>query len=352
MKTLKTTLFLLFALVFLNSCSDDDNEPALPLGDYEHGYFVTNEGPFQNGSGTITFIGDDGFVNQNIYKTVNGEDLGNIVTTMAIQGENAYIVVNNSNKIVVANRYTMEKITTIEDASINQPRDIIIKDNTAYVSTWGDPSNSNDDFIVLIDLSTNTVKGTIPVGEGPEGLLIRNNDLFVNLQGGWSQNNIVEIINLQSNTVVKSLKVGDVPNSLIKDNSGNVWVLCEGKPNWTGDETSGKLFKIDLNNEIESTLEFSLSDHPNFLNHESESLFYSLNGKVFEMNLISSELPTEGLNGLDGFYYSMKVDHGILYTTDAGDFTSEGNLKVFDLQTLSLIETITTGIIPGDVVFQ
>lgn len=351
MKAFKITTSLLLALLFFNSCSDND-EPELPLGDYEHGYFVINEGPFQNGSGTITFVGDDGIISQEIYKTVNGEDLGNLVATMTFWENNAYIVVNNSNKIIVANRFTMEKIASITGSDIEQPRDFIIHNDTGYVSNWGDPSNPDDDFIAVIDLNTNTVISKISVGEGPEDLLIRNNELFVNLQGGWSQNNKVEIIDMQSNTVVKSLTVGDVPNSLIADSSGNVWVLCEGYPDWTGNETAGKLIKIDLHNEIESSFEFDLADHPNFLNHESGRMYYHLNGKVFEMNTQSGELPLEELNGLDGFYYTIKVHNGELFATDAVDFVSEGNLKVFDLHSLTLIETIATGIIPGDIAFQ
>ncbi len=351
MNTLKFLSTLLLSMVFLNSCSSDD-EPEIPLGDYERGFFITNEGPFQNGSGTITFVGDDGIVRQNVYKTVNNEDLGNIVNSMTIGSENAYIVVNNSNKIVVVNRYTMEKVTTIEGDNISNPRDFVIQGNTGYVSNWGDPLNSSDDFIAVIDLNTNELFTTIPVGEGPEDMIISNSKLFVNLQGGFGQNNKVVVVDTNSNSVVATITIGDVPNSLIDDGSGSIWVLCEGIPNWTGNETAGGIYKIETANLTISNLDFDLSEHPILLNYESNNLYFNLNGKVFAMNTGSNEIPDESIDGLDGFYYSMMIRNNELFATDAKDFSSEGDLKIFDLNSGALLETVKTGIIPGDIVFQ
>ena len=42
--------------------------------------------------------------------------------------------------------------------------------------------------------------------------------------------------------------------------------------------------------------------------------------------------------------------NGELYGTDAGDFASEGNVKVFNANSGALLNTIPTGIIPGQVV--
>ncbi len=54
---------------------------------------------------------------------------------------------------------------------------------------------------------------------------------------------------------------------------------------------------------------------------------------------------------MDGFYYSMAVRNGELYGTDAGDFASEGAVRVFNLNSGALLQTIEAGIIPGEVVF-
>lgn len=345
-------IYLLSLCLFISSCSDDDPatiEP--PKGDFENGYFVTNEGPFQNGSGTLTFVNDDGSVSQNVYKTVNGEDLGNIVNSMYIEGDKAYIVVNNSHKIVVADRYTMEKITVIEGDGINNPRYFVANNGRGYVSNWGDPFNTSDDFIAVIDLNSNTVVDVVSVGEGPEKMIIEGSNLFVCLQGGYGINNQVFVMDTNQNSIKDFIVVGNVPNSITKDSNGKIWVLCGGSPSWTGSETSGSLYKIDPSNLQDEKFDFLLTEHPGLLNHDNGRIFYNLDGKVYQMNIEDSALPVDALNGLDGFYYSMEVNNGELYGTDAGDFASEGILKVFNVASGSQLETIATGIVPGNIVF-
>ena len=350
MKSIKL-LLLLLTFSFLISCSDDDDDIEKPNGDYEFGYFITNEGPFQTGSGTITYVGDDGTVEQEVYKTVNEENLGNIVNSMHFDGDTGYIVVNNSSRIIVVERNTMEKLAVIEGSGINNPRHFIVVDQTGYVSNWGDPLDPTDDFVAIVDLGTNEVQSTIAVGEGPERMLATSEGLFVALQGGFGQNNQVVLINPAVNEVVSSIEVGDVPNSLVSDGDGNVWVMCGGKPSFTGSETPGSLVKIQLSDLGTSFQEFGATDHPSQLNIDGGQLYYQLNGEVFRMSPGDEEIPMEGIEGLNGFYYSLLVENGELYGTDAGDFASEGTLKIFNVNSGALLSTIQAGIIPGQVVF-
>ncbi len=351
MKKSNLLFYVAFLAIFISSCSDDDEDVKEPEGDYKSGYFITNEGPFQNGSGTITFVEDGGPVSQNVYKTVNGEDLGNIVNSMGIADDKAYIVVNNSNKVVVVNRYTMEKEAVIIGDDISNPRYFVAGDGKGYISNWGDPFNTEDDFITVISLSNNLVLTTIPVGEGPEKMLLDGGKLYVCLQGGYGQNNKVVVIETEDNTIDANLVVGDVPNSILYDRNSDIWVLCQGKPDYSGEETNGSLFKIEPRTNAISSIDFTTSQHPSLLNYDQENLYYNLDGKVFRFGINDSELPTEAIDGLDGFFYAMSTDNGELYATDAGDYASEGSLKVFNLVSGDLMQTISTGIVPGQVVF-
>ncbi len=351
MKKSNILFYVAFLAIFISSCSDDEGAPIGPKGDYEKGYFVTNEGPFQNGTGTITFVEDGGPVSQNVYKTVNGEDLGNIVNSMYIADDKGYIVVNNSGKVVVVNRYTMEKEAVIVGESINNPRHFVAGNGKGYISNWGDPFNTEDDFITVISLNNNAILATIPVGEGPENMVLEAGNLFVCLEGGYGQNNKVVVINTENNTVRENLVVGDVPNSILVDRNSDIWVLCQGKPDYTGDETNGSLFKIQSGSNTLTSIDFTAIQHPTLLNYDSEKLYYNLDGKVFSFGINDADLPTEAIDGLDGYYYAMNIDSGELYGTDAGDYASEGTLKVFNLVSGDLMQTISTGIIPGQVVF-
>lgn len=351
MKSIKLVFFLLTPL-FLLSCSDDNDPVQESKGDYEFGYFITNEGPFQNGSGTLTFVGDDGNVQQEVFKNVNGENLGNIVNSMFIDGDRAYIVVNNSSLIVVVDRYTMEKLAVIQGDEIRNPRHFVVAEGKGFVSNWGDPFDPSDDFIAVVDLDANEVRATIPVGEGPERMVATSEGLMVALQGGFNFNNQVVLIDPATNQVIRTIQVGDVPNSLQADGVGNIWVLCAGKPSYADVETSGALYKVQLADFSTTSQEFELAtDHPGLLNFDAGQLFYHLNGQIYRMSPGASELPEEGITGLEGFYYSMTVANGELYGTDAGDFASEGIVKVFNVNSGALLNTIEAGIVPGQVVF-
>jgi len=351
MKNLKFSLVIVFLAIFMNSCSDDTDTPDLPLGDYEEGYFIANEGPFQNGTGTVTFVGDEGIVTQNIYQAVNNEDIGNILNSMTIVDDKIYLVVNNSNKILVVNKYTMVKEAEIKGNRIVNPRYLVVNEGKGYISNWGDPNNSNDDFITVISLDTNAVLETIPVDEGPEKMIIDTDKLYVCLQGGYGFNNKVVVIDTNDNSVETSLTVGDVPNSIVSDSSGNLWVLCSGKPSYADVETAGYLYKIVPGNNSLSFFEYQNTEHPSLLNSDSGMLYYSLNGKVFKMDETDGDLPSEPIQGLGGFYRSMVIQNGELFATDPGDYASEGSLKIYNIASGELLETIGTGIVPAQVVF-
>ena len=350
MKTLKNLIYLLIVFILISSCSSDEVTLPAPLGDYENGILITNEGPFQNGTGTISYISEDyETVEQQIFNQVNSEDLGSIVQSIGFNNDVAYIVVNNSNKIEIVNRYSFESISSITDGLMN-PRYFISSGTNGYVTNWGDPFDNTDDYIAVIDLFSQTITSTIPVAFGPEKLILMNDVLYVAHQGGYGQNNILSVIDTSNNTLASTIEVGDVPNSMIVlDN--NLWVLCGGNPDYTGNETNGKLVKINMSdNSVDQVFDFLISDHPKHLSVDGSRLIYNLNGVVYSKDETDISLPQESI--ISGTFYAMTTKDGKLYATDAGDFASNGVLKIVDLSTNSEIQNIPTGIIPGGVYFN
>lgn len=358
MKSLKKLSYLvLLSFLFFTSCRDDDDttflveeEETQLRGDYDQGILVSNEGPFGTGTGTVSFISENfETVNQAIYNQVNNDDLGNIVQSIGFNDDTAYIVANNSHQIKVVNRYTFEEIATITEG-LNNPRYFIAIGDTGYVSNWGDPFDNNDDYIAVVDLNTNTVSSSIPVDFGPEKLGVSGTTLFVAHQGGYGQNNLVSVINSTNNEVSTTITVGDVPNSM-QFVGTNLWVLCGGNSSYTGNETIGSLVKIDITtNEVSQTLQFNLTEHPSHLSLNNNTLYYSLNGAVYPFEVTDTELSSNSI--IEGFFYFMTTKDGKLYATDAGDFQSNGFLKVYDLTTFVEEQNIEVGIIPGGVYFN
>jgi len=346
----KIAALIVFSFMII-SCSDDDKNVE-EKGDYADGFFITNEGPFNNGSGSITHVSEDGIITQKVYQKVNNELLGNIVQSMSMYKDKAYIVVNNSNKVVVVDRYTMKKISTIEGEGVYFPRHMVASNDRGYLSNWGDPVNSSDDFISVIDLNKDEVIEIIPVGEGPENMAISQGKLFINLEGGYSQNKYVLAFSLNNLESVGMIEVADVPNSILKDDQDNIWVLCGGKPAWTGSESNGSLYRIDPSDLSQVKIDFPDSEHPDLLTLTNGNLYFNLDGKVLKINANKISDPIEIVQGIEGYFYSMNALNGNLYLTDAKDYQSEGELKIFNAITGVELEKVVTGIIPGTVVFQ
>ncbi len=339
---------------FIISCESDDNgiQTITPRGDYDDGILVSNEGPFNNGTGTVSYISEDlSSINDAIYKSVNNEDLGNIVQSMHLVEDKAYIVANVSNTVNVANRYTFEKLATIT-GGLSNPRYFLEVNGKGYVTNWGDTGDDTDDYIAIINLETNMVEGNIPVVLGPERLLANGETIYVAHKGAFGQNNKVSVINTTSNTVTTTISVGDVPNSMQFDASGNLWVLCSGKPSFSGEETAGVLVKLNTgSNEVDTTMTFETTDHPSQLGIEENTLYYYLGGSVFSLSTTANSLPVD--SDFDELtFYSMTINKGRLYGTDAKDFASKGSLSIYDLSTKELLKTLEVGIIPGGVYFN
>lgn len=327
--------------------TDNDSYP------YENGIIVTHEGNFFQGNASVSFISNDYATVQNdVFATVNDEEAwADNIQSMAFNGEFGYIVVNNSQKVEVVNRYTFESVATIDTELLN-PRYMAIANGKGYVTNWGDGFDTEDDYVAVIDLEENTVVSKIPVAEGPERIVVKENTIYVAMQGGYNQNNIVTVIDATTNAVTTTIPVGDRPNSIQLDAEGNLWVLSGGNPAWTGNETLAQLDKINTaDNTVADTFDFAAAEHPGALVTEGSNLYYYLSSSVYAMETSSATLPdTAIITGLN--FYDMAVNEGVLYGVDAKDYTSNGSLEVYDLSDYSLLASKEVSIIPGEIYFN
>ncbi|MCF1422402.1 DUF5074 domain-containing protein [Mangrovimonas futianensis] len=353
----KSIMLLLSLGLFVFSCSDDDNITPIenPSGTYENGMLVLAEGG--SISGSVSYISSDFTeVENNIFFNINSDELGTYVQSMAFLGGKGYIVTDN-NTINVVDRYSFEREATITNG-LSLPRYMAVSNGKGYVTNWGDGFVADDDFVAVIDLSSNTVQESIPVGEGPEQILAIGDKLFVSHKGGYSTNNIISVINTTDNSI-ETIEVADNPDEMFVNGSGQLVVLSEGATiydaNWTpiGD-TPGAITTIDpSNNSVVSEIAFAEGFHPNLMAYSQGYIYYQLNNQVFEMSEASTSLPTSAIINLSGTTpYGLNVNGTHLFVTDAKDFASLSDLLVFDLTDNSLANTIEVGLIASKVYFN
>ena len=327
-------VYLLGSLVFC-SCSNEEIKNEF-RGNYENGILVSGEGS-TSVSGSISFISNTySEVEQNIFKKVNNEVLGEYVQSVSFDTDRAYIITDNQNTISVVNRYTFEKVGVISEGLI-KPRYMTIVGKKGYVTNWGATDNTNDDFIAIVNLSSFQVEEKIDVALGPERIMSRNNKLFISHKGAFGSNNKIIVVNLDTNLVEKEIIVKDKPDELFFDAAGYLIVLSSGKviydANWsvTGHTLAAISFINTSNGTIEKEFIFDEGKHPSEMIVKDNEIFYSIGNDIYKFNSNSTELPTNKFITVEANYlYGMETRNDELLILDA-NFQGKSLLKIYDL---------------------
>ena len=343
MKTMKTIKYLLIASFAFTivSCSDNDDFPHV-VEKYDNGLFVTCEGNFMASNGSLSFISDNGDIENGIFQEVNGFPLGDVVQSISIIDTLAYIVVNNSGKVVVADAGTMEFIANIED--VGSPRYITqAGEEQAYVT-------DTDGLVHVLDLNTNEVIESISVGYAPEQVVTNENYAFV-ANAGWGSGNTVSVIDINSNEVVETITVADNPTNLAFDGSF-VWVMSGGNTlydeNWDIiGHTAGALTAINATSfTVEKTFNFIEGENPSGLIAYAGELYFKNGSSIFKQSVDATALsPLELASG--NYYGQITYYNDHIYATDALDYIQNGLVHEYTTNG-KLVDSHQVGIIPGN----
>lgn len=349
---MKKTYFLralsLLSLVLLFQSCKDEPVPA-PTAAYGSGIFVVNEGPFQNGTGTITFINrSTGAVQQDVFNAANNRPLGNIAQSMASFGTQGLIVVNNAEKIEVVDLKDFSSVHLY--SGFDLPSKILVAANTgkAYVTEWG--SFGDPGRVTVLDLTNKAILKRITVGRFPNAIAFHNNRVYV---ANGNDNTVTEISS-SADTVLRTITVGDRPSGLLSLGNQLV-VLCSGHPSWAGTETAGALATI--NGAQVNIVPFgAATDHPSNLapHPNGNAVLFELNGAVYAQDLPLGNSLGLGTPVINRGFYHLALDPasgGLLYGTDAGDFASNGWIYRYE-RNFALKDSLPAGIIPGFIHFR
>ncbi len=306
------------------SCSDDDDSISdIPLGIYDKGVLIVNEG--NSASGTISFVSFDLLnVRQDIFGTENpGQGIGGYVQSVFFDDDRAFIISNGSNIITVVNRYTFEFIGKI-DTGLNVPRYGVVENGKAYVTNLADFVDLTDDFVSVINLSTLTVESSIAINAIAERIVEENGKLYV-ANGSYGVGSSITVINAASGTVESTIDVGISPNSL-EEEEGFLYVLCG---NYTDDSKLVKI-NLDTNQKVSEITMTGLVSAQN-LNIENSKIYFTVNSDVFTENLSSTTISSTPLfTSTATTLYGFGVEDGKIFVGDAKDYASDGEVFIYN----------------------
>jgi hypothetical protein len=336
----------LFITVILIGCDTDTPPP----NNYSNGVFVINEGAFGSSNGELSFIASDNSVYNGLYGANNSAAiLGDVFQSMHIANGNAYLIINNSNKIEVVGIGNLQSKATISGLAL--PRFMVSYNGKGYISEW--VSFSGNGKVDVIDLANNTIVDSVTVGVQPENMMVVGSNILV----ANSEDTTLHLINT---TNLSKTNIGDIdwPRYITKTSDGNIWILYTGKAGWTGTNTPGGLLVLNSTATAivkEITIGSTATQNPSQLATDGNNLYYEYQGNIYKIDkaatvapgspFISS--PAMSFYGLN--YYSAS---NTLFVADAKTFSSAGIVKRYNASSGALVDTLNVGVAPNGFVFN
>ena len=316
------TCFIL-TLVYFSACVKDKPivtpSTSVKLSQSKKVY-VVSEGPFQTGANGLVSLYDPetGNVIENYYKAQNNAELGNIVQSINYFNNHFYIVVNNSNKIVVCDNQ-FKKTEQIND--LHSPRYILqVTNQKAYVT------DLYADAISVVNLNTNTKISSIACPGKTEKLVLIYNKVFVTN----TDKEYVYIINTINDTKSDSIYVGKNAGSIVIDKNDKIWVLSGG----TLPNQPGRLTMINpLSNKTETEFIFGNGNSPNNLTiNSTKDTLYFIDDGIYRMPVTDKALPSNVFipkAGKNFYGLGVNPNNGEIYVADVLDYSQKSNIYIY-----------------------
>ncbi len=408
---MKRAFVLLCSAAVLVCACEPKAEPELPskdetlsgekvdvgsLSGFADKLFVLNEGGMGSNNATLDFLRmSDGSYVTGAFRKMNpdaGAGLGDVGNDIAVNGDELWIVVNNSGIVEVLSAVDETEIAAV---AVPTPRGIAFDDKYAYVTSWAGAyasgsydSNGNyslTDYknpkgqVYRIDLSSKKVDGSVEVGYQPEGIAYYDGKLYVANSGGissqlppnYAYDNTLSIIDTRTFSVSQTVTVEVNLKNVYSDGKGNIYVSSLGN---YYDVHSG-LYSLPASNPSSSlrvgsaphvkeeatyvSCSFISGDTVYCIGCENEFDWYSPRTYYVWSFCTTDNTSGEGKLSfypleLSGTPYGMAVledssDAGSSYVIvgDAGDYFNPGTVSCYNLYGEQKLWSVTAGVCPG-----
>lgn len=317
---------------------------ALMSAQYSNGYIVSNEGNFNANppNSEISYIDANNNITNNVYSLANnGEALGDVLQSINFNGDKSYLVLNNSNKIVIANRASFVKSAVIT-SNINKPRSTTIANGKIFTTNAGE-YNDAIHFVSVHDATTLSYITSIPLSQDPEEIVTVNGKVYVN-KSSFRAGNSIEVINPSTNTILSTITLSAGLQSLTVIGN-DIFALCTGstgsiiyKINTTSDTVVANISNATVVPASDyDALKFS-SDGNNLYIAGATSV-YSINANLATFS--STPIFTTTASTTYGDFYGFAAIDGKVFQGNANNFGPTSTVNVYN-QTGTILNTFTT----------
>lgn len=204
------------------ACSDSGEEK--PLGKYDNGILIMNEGNFGTNDGEIYHLNPNTQeLLPNIFETENLRPFAGLLEDMVLESDRLYLVANTG-KIEIVNPADFKSLGAVS-AELDQPRSLAVNGSKLYISDYGpyDASyGTPDSYVAVVNgLDGGVVSTKIEVSNKPEDLFSHGNYIIV----AGSEENKIEIIDATQEAVVTTLDLEASPHQFYAED-GILWVYA------------------------------------------------------------------------------------------------------------------------------
>ncbi len=345
-------LLIVFILTAVISCEKEPVDIVFSdLGDRK-GVFITCEGNFMYGNASLSFYDKENHtVYNNAFFARNRAPLGDVAQSVASYGKHLFVVVNNSGKVVVLDKNTLEFRHVI--SGLVSPRYI------HFVSgTKGYISDLYARRITIIDPSHFTKKGFIDVSSGETNSTRHPTETFAQIGNTvfvacWSFDNQILVIDSDTDEITGAVTVPMQPKKMVVDVNQKLWVLCDGSfEGAPGGYEQPALARIDP---VTLTIEqiFRWTGSGEFsgdlqMNPAKDSIYF-IAGDLYKMAVNSRKLPDAAyVKAGNRLFFSLGVDPeiGDIYLTDAIDYLQHAIIYRYAANGLPT-DSFRAGVNPG-----
>ena len=312
----------------------DDQLPEPPFIEAGEGVFVLNEGGFGKGNASIGYYAyGSGEYRGDLFRQTNNRPLGDILQSIYVKEDQAWLVLNNSNRVEEVQFPEMTLLGSID--TLTSPRHFQpIANDRALVTDLFAKS------IAVVDLLSHSIINSIPTTDWTEEMTIAKGQVFIaQRNSSW-----VYVVDVDAGTLTDSIEVAFDPSALLTDKNEMVWVLCSDALIQIEPESKTQLKSLSF--------DYPISGWPRLETNGEKDTLYVLNNDLFRLSIQAESFPESPFLEQSGNWYGLGVDplQGYILIGEASNFQDTGEVLRYSTDG-TIEEVIPVGVIPNSFYF-